>query len=238
MTQTEKFNFGQSFDPGAIQEELRNAPKHSDDDMIAARKAAHDEGHAAGLAAALEREEHRLVELLTSLAARAESLAGDFQQHIAAHASQAQELGMLVCRKLLPTLAQRHGLAEIEGLIAECLNTLPDEPRVVVRVDNTTLPQLQERIDRIAAGAAGFAGNLVLLADDNLASTDCQILWADGGADRDVAKLTAEIDEVIDRHLNGPGTPAAPQIHEEATATHENSDATQAAAEAAGAASS
>ncbi len=228
MAQTSKYNFGQSFDPGASEEELRATPKYTDDDLSAARQQGHDEGHAAGLAAALASEEHRLVELLTAVADQAAGLVAEFDQHVAAHADRTQELGLLVCRKILPTMAERYGLTEIEGLIGECLNNLQDEPRVVVRVDNMTLPMLQERIERISTAAGSFDGNVVLLADDELASTDCKVLWADGGADRDIDKLMTEIDAVIDRHLTSSNP----------SATREPSDAVPSAADPAAPASS
>ncbi len=197
-----KYEFGMSFDPGAAEQEQRVAAKYNDDELAAARAQAYDEGHAAGLDAVLQSEERQIVELLTAIAAKADELAGEFHNHVADHGAQAQNLSMLVCRKILPTLAERHGLAEIEGLITECLGKLPNEPRVVVRIDATNLPKLQQRIDRIAAGASEFFGKIVLLADDDLTSTDCRIVWADGGAERDVEKHMADIEEVINRHLN------------------------------------
>jgi len=197
-----KFEFGTSFDPGATEQEQRVAAKYNDDELAAARTQAYEEGHAAGLGAVLQSEERRIVELLSAIAGKADDLAAEFDNHVADHRTQAQNLGILVCRKILPALAERHGLAEIEGLITECLGKLPNEPRVVVRIGVTNLPKLQERIDRIAAGASEFFGKIVLLADDDLSSTDCRIVWADGGAERDVKKHLADIDEVIDRHLD------------------------------------
>ncbi|MHA1572233.1 MAG: hypothetical protein ACTSWM_10445 [Alphaproteobacteria bacterium] len=233
MAQAQKYEFGTSFDPGAAEEELRTAPKYNDDDLAAARKQAYDEGHATGLAEVLQSEERRLVELLTAITGKADELAAEFHHQIADHGDQAFKISMLVCRKVLPALAERHGLAEIEALITQCLGNLPSEPRVVVRIDATNLTKLQERIDRIAAGASGFFGQIVLLADDDLGSNDCQVQWADGGAERNVEKLMTHMEDVINRHLNSAAssTIAADSSAQSGPTIKENSDAHQAPAE-------
>ena len=239
MVQAQKYEFSTSFDPGSAEEELRTAAKYNDDELAAARDQAYGEGHAAGLAEVLQSEERRLVELLTAMTDKAEVLAADFDNKITDHRNQAHQLGMLVCRKILPALAERHGLAEIEGLITECLGNLPSEPRVVVRIGATNLPSLKDRIDRIAASASGFFGKIVLLADDDLSNTDCQVLWADGGAERNVEKLMADIDDVIDRHLNlsSPSTTPADPAAQSGPTIEKDNGANQAPTEPVGVAS-
>ena len=75
-----------------------------------------------------------------------------------------------------------------------------DEPRIVVRVNDSLLDTLRERLDGIAAGA-GFAGRLVLLADPALSPGDARIEGADGGVERTPGAVQAEISAAVDRYL-------------------------------------
>lgn len=122
---------------------------------------------------------------------------------------EALALGVSIARKLAPRLLASRPLAEIEGLVEECLNRLMGEPRIVVRIHSSLLDVLQERIDATAR-RQGFAGQIILFGEDELAPTDCRVEWADGGAIRNATQLEGEIDELIGRLL-APATtsPAA-----------------------------
>jgi flagellar assembly protein FliH len=59
---------------------------------------------------------------------------------------------------------------------------------------------LSEKIDTIAT-RRGFAGKVVLLAETSVAPGDCRIEWADGGVERDSARLWRDIDLAVARLL-------------------------------------
>ena len=103
-------------------------------------------------------------------------------------------------RRLMPALAGREAANEISTLFRDCVARLHDEPRIVVRVNDSLLDTLRERLDGIAAGA-GFAGRLVLLADPALSPGDARIEWADGGVERTPGAVQAEISAAVDRYL-------------------------------------
>ena len=58
----------------------------------------------------------------------------------------------------------------------------------MLRVNDALFDALQRRLAAIAQ-ANGYAGKIVLLADDALAPGDGRIEWADGGAERDTRRL-------------------------------------------------
>jgi len=68
-----------------------------------------------------------------------------------------------------------------------------DEQRIAVMLPPQHLETLKERIDRIAL-ERGFAGKLILIADDGLGPSDCRVEWADGGAERLYERLFAQIE--------------------------------------------
>jgi flagellar assembly protein FliH len=167
-------------------------------ELEAARGEGHAQGVAAGQAAALASLEARGADALGAIAGKLAALLKD-----AAAAEQARTQEMVaamttIARKLIPGLAERHGLAEIEALLLDCLGRLHDEPRVVVRINDALLDALKERLDALATGI-GFTGRIIVIADPAIAAGDARIEWADGGAERDSARAWADIDGLIAR---------------------------------------
>ncbi len=125
----------------------------------------------------------------------------------AAHADTARKvrddatrLALAVAGKLAPALIRRQPAAEVEAAIAACLAQLQDEPRLVVRAAPPVVEALKAHIDKTAAGQ-GYAGRIVLLAEDGLEDADCRIEWAAGGAERRLQDISARIAAAVERYL-------------------------------------
>jgi flagellar assembly protein FliH len=211
MGHFEKFLFDTSFDTeqsaktkaaAAAQAAVEEppVPTFSEDELETARRAAFAEGQAAGLAEAEASHAKRLALAVEALP----PLFAQLAQGIAAEADERRretlDAALTVVRKLFPQLARSHGLEEAHAVIAQCLERLRDEPRVVIRCADDDLDALRERVEESAA-KGGYEGKLVFLADERLAPGDLRVEWADGGAERDQASLWKEIDAVIARTL-------------------------------------
>ncbi len=220
MTGAVKFTFDQDFEEPSKGQAARlekEACKHTDADLEAATRQAFAEGHAAGAA-----EAHADVEtaIAKALAAAADALAGLSQaQQIAVEGlrHEAVELACVVARKLAPALISRWPLEEIEALVGECLATLHEEPRIVLRVNEVLLEGIKDRLDGLSQ-RVGFAGQIVLLPDDAIAPEGCRVEWADGGADWDPAQLAASIEEKVARHVQALAAAATALRDREAAA--------------------
>ncbi len=140
-------------------------------------------------------EEKRAADLLAEMSAKLDTLAAHRAEDMQSATERAVDISIAICQKMLPTLAIQNALAEIEGHIARTLADVHGEPRVVVRVSEENLVKLQSCIDSLASG---FDGEIVLLADDQLPATDCHVMWADGGSERDVQRTWAEIDKAVE----------------------------------------
>ncbi|MBX6322342.1 MAG: flagellar assembly protein FliH, partial [Rhodospirillaceae bacterium] len=68
-----------------------------------------------------------------------------------------------------------------------------------VRLHDSLLDPLRERLDAVAAGA-GFEGRIVILADPAMPVGDCRVEWADGGIERDTDRLWRDIEAALARH--------------------------------------
>lgn len=199
MSDTVKFTFDTRFEsPGAAARVAVGAASHSpmvtQEELAKAREDAFAQGLAAGLEEARGEVERTIAGALTEISEHLMRLRSADQDR----RKEAVSLALAIGRKLAPTLLRREPLAEIEALVSECLAEVPEEPRVVIRVDDVLLDELKRRIDDMVA-QSGFGGEIVLLGDDTLQGSDCRIEWADGGAKRALAHLLGEIEAVVDR---------------------------------------
>ncbi len=165
-------------------------------------EAAREEGFAAGKQAGADEIRRSLEQqMVHALDAVSQQLVALCQAQIDAVDRQARETvetATVIVRKLFPKLANSHGLAEIEALVRECLERLREEPRIVIRVADQLLDEIESRIGALAA-RCGFDGKFVFLAQEEMEPSDVRIEWADGGAERDSKHLWRTIDEVINQ---------------------------------------
>lgn len=218
MGTAQKFMFESAFDQPDGENAAAPLPTHTDEEVAHIREEAFQAGHEAALVEAKKIEERRLTEMFAMMAQRIDALCETRAADTDEISRQAIEVATTICRKVLPEMARRHALTEIEGMIGDCLAAMPDEPRMVVRVADDMVDRLQERIVAIANG---FDGKLVLLGDDELSPTDCAVVWADGGTERNLDRLWQDINSAIDRLLASQTAPTDPASTGE-TATQRN----------------
>ncbi len=182
-------------------------PTFSAGELALAREQAHEAGRMAGrrdveaslaatTAAALQRIAEQLEALQQENAAQAESRRQD-----------AVHLAVAVVERALPALAARHAMGEIEALFAECMSFLAEEARVSVRISAELLDEARACLAPIAE-ASGFEGRLSIHGDPHLPPGDCRIEWAQGGAERDFARLWREARSAVEQALGIAGPPA------------------------------
>jgi len=211
MVAISKFLFDNDFSAG--DEAARLAPRpdarrFSGVELEQAKAAAHAEGVAAGRAAAEQEIARRIADACAAVGTRVgELMAAQAAQH-EAHTREAVAAATEIARRLLPSLAKREAIGEVEALVRECLTRLHDEPRLVVRVADELLDPVRQRMDQVTA-AAGYTGRVILFADPAIKPGDARVEWADGGAERDSAAIWRDIDSAIQRFVEGGATPAA-----------------------------
>ncbi len=177
-------------------------PKFSLDDLEAAKKQAYDEGEQAGRTS-IEAEHARAVEqALGAIEARLGQLAEGQNQAQAAARAEAVSAAAAIARKLASHAMAREPLREIEALVLRCMDDMRDEPRLVVRAAEAVAKLLDERIDALVS-QSGFGGKVMLVPDDSLPATDCRVDWADGSAERNQAALERDVDQAVQRYLQG-----------------------------------
>ena len=207
MSMSDKFLFETSFEPEDMDESVMPGrkpakPKFGEEDLVKARAEGSAAGKESGRQEAMESIEQQISRALSAISER---LTGLSQAQVQASERQTRgaiEAALMIMRKMFPHLAARHGLAEIESVVCDCLERLRTEPRIVIRVADSLLDQVEQRVSQLAAHA-GFDGKIVFLSQEGLQLGDIRVEWADGGAERDSSRLWREIDQIIARII-GP----------------------------------
>jgi flagellar assembly protein FliH len=207
MALPQKFTFDISFDHlGAPSARSLAERRFTRSELEATRQSALAEGHAAGLAEAAKSAQSLTADALARIAERLGALLAG--QDAVTNDTQRRAIAAMqtIVAKLIPGLATKDPLTEVEAFATKCLHEAIDEPRVVLRVAQEIYEPLRERLDALAEGA-GYAGRIVLLADDAIAAGDARVEWADGGAERNLAGQCAEINELLERRRDPAASP-------------------------------
>lgn len=179
------------------------APMFSEAEMQGAcdmaRRQGEEAGAARGRAEAVAAFDKQVAATLGAIAQQVAAI-GQAKASEAEAASKSVDLALAIVAKLFPALAARDGIAEIEAILAQCLGSLKQEPRLVAYVNPGQLDALQARIGDLAA-ANGFEGRVVLIGDEKMAESDCRVEWADGGVERDSAQIHRAIEETLTNYL-------------------------------------
>lgn len=202
-----RFLFETSFDSGTgVEKEATQIgkqppePTFTQADLDAARQQGYRDGENAGKAATLGTIESTTAANLDAISAMLPALAA---QQAAAHALLMQDgvrLAMTVIGKILPAFAARHGTAEIEALVADCLSRLPERPKISVYIPESAGDALSRSLDNLAETAA-FDGRFIVHEDPAMGPADCRLEWGDGSAERNLDRLWADIETAADRYL-------------------------------------
>ena len=222
MSTHEKFLFDMPFEnaeDGALGPNGQSMRK----DLEKARAEGFAAGNQAGADETRQSIEQQMAQALDAISQQLGALRQAQIDAIERQASETIETAAVIVRKLFPKLANSNGLVEIEALVSECLERLREEPRIVIRVADQLLDEIESRIGALAT-RCGFDGKIVFLAQEDLEPSDVRIEWADGGAERDSKHLWRTIDEVIER-MTGIA-PKPPHDAELPTASETNDEST------------
>ncbi len=189
-------------------------PSFSQAELLQAHEDRYADGLAAGRAAAEAEATGQFAAVMAAVERHLDALLQDAEAGTRRRREEALGIGLAVARKLLPAFVERHGLAEVEATIGRCIAELIDEPRLVIRVGETWLEAVSEKLDALAT-QRGFAGKLILLGEPALGSGDCRIEWAEGGMEKDAAKIWRDVDRIAERYVAAAPaaqdeTPSAP----------------------------
>ncbi len=177
------------------------AVSYSEEQLVLAKTQSYSQGKAEGLAEAHASQEEQTLAMITKIMGMLEQLIAAEEKRELDSMIHATKLALRVTHKLLPQFAQRFSIQEIERVILEALEVRKDEARIAVMVPTMHLDALKNRMDDLAL-ERGFAGKLILIADDTMEASDCRVEWADGGAERLYERLFAQIENEFAKSMS------------------------------------
>ena len=165
-----------------------------------ARQDAYAEGLADGERSATSKAAQTLASAAGALATQSLAMATALDDATAQAQREAIDLAAMVGRKLALHLLARFPMAELDALIAECMQSLGTVPHLVVRCH----PSIADGIRDIATEhmrTSGFSGRLVVMGDPDQRVGDGKLEWVDGGLVRDIGAISKDIDKKITAYL-------------------------------------
>ncbi len=229
MAQAEKYLFETTFDADGqiLHDAATSGPKkvYTPDEVEEIRQAAYTDGLSGVEAQTAQQNAQILGQISESMV----QVISHLDQEVHRIKEEAAALAMAVADRLCATLLKKEPEAEIIALIAKCLEQLPSEPHIVVRVGEALAPTVKPAINDLAA-QKGFNGKIIVIPEPDLQSADCRIEWADGGIERNASQFIETIDAVVQRHLQAEQKIQG-DLFEDAPNWMTNADATPAPAQ-------
>jgi flagellar assembly protein FliH len=173
-------------------------PTFTEEELAAARQAGFLEGRNAGISEAQASLERRSADAIDQVSRALAQLDRAQREGIVDLMRGALEITHTMVRKVLPDYVRRHGSDEIQSLVRQVLETLIEEPRVIIRVPQDLVDTLKPRIAQ-AGKATSFEGQLVVFGEPSLGDSDCRVEWSSGGAERLVQQSLDQIAAVVGR---------------------------------------
>lgn len=167
---------------------VEERPQFSQVEMEGAVSGAQQRGFEEGLATAVQSEEAKIARSTERLIAGMSELHSAEATRNAEAQAMAIDIATGLLRKLMPELANQPSLEGVSELVRKVMMDRFEEPRLIIRVHDSILDGLNERLQRLAQ-QSGFRGQYALMADTTLAPTDCRIEWSNGGVERSVTRL-------------------------------------------------
>ena len=183
-------------------------PSFDEDQMRQARQEAFEKGLEQGREEMRGAIENTANLVLDHIAIRLEGMAAEQEKQFHAAQELAVRTSAAIMKKCWPQIVQQLGLDSVERTIRQAMEYNADEMRIVVRVHDTMLDAIVQRLDRIKEQQA-FAGKVIVLSDDSVIAGDCKVEWADGGMERLSRVMSSQMDRAIERILAGLSRPAA-----------------------------
>jgi flagellar assembly protein FliH len=201
MSAPAKFLFDLDFGGSGSQSAEQAASKAALEVAVAEAEArGYRNGYAAAQADTTAELERRKAAALERIGTAIASLSGSLGAVERRLEAEAIEVAVAVAGKLATELVAREPFAEIAALAKDCFDQLRGVPHVVVRVNDALYAEARERLEDLAR-VRGFEGRLVVLAEPDIGFGDCRIEWADGGLNRDRARIEAAIGEAVANYL-------------------------------------
>jgi flagellar assembly protein FliH len=205
MTEPAKYLFDRQFDGGERQKEVhasleKELQTQFDCQLEHERGQAFDDGRKEGRDSALQSLDANISATLDKVLGLASDSTQIINEKCASIRSDALHVAVTAADKLASSLLGKDPAKALENLFGECIELVSDAPHIAIRVNDEMAEHIQTRVNEMAL-QKGFAGEILVVPDPEIAPGDGQLDWADGGASRSYDEIRQQIDAAVNRYL-------------------------------------
>lgn len=196
---------------GFSQEELDEAVRQAADAAFArgreqgleeGRAEGRDEGYRQSMDEAMTSVEKRTEELLALIGEELKKLEPVAQKTASDAFDAAVQTALAVCKKALPTLAEKAAVDEIERLLEQNFVFLREEPQLTLRLPPDTVEEVKKKLAALVKKEA-YAGKIVVLRDENVPPGDCRVEWKNGGLEKSMQDVLNQTENLLKSYSEG-----------------------------------
>ncbi|MGD9637785.1 MAG: FliH/SctL family protein [Alphaproteobacteria bacterium] len=108
-------------------------------------------------------------------------------------------LAVAITKKIIPTIASKHGIEEVEELIRKYLPQINKE-KITIKVNPEQKHSVDMKIYDLSKDA-NFDGVINVVDDTAVLSGDCRIMWDNGEIEKSTKRILEEIDDVLKQNV-------------------------------------
>ncbi|MGH1399293.1 MAG: hypothetical protein ACRBCT_08780 [Alphaproteobacteria bacterium] len=178
-------------------------PTFSEDELAAAKAAAHAQGHAAATKEAQESRSKFVADSLHKIAQDTMTLFAAEAAREKAYEREVLALCVGIFEKLFPIYAEKHGFDELSAQVEQVLQEHSGKGAIELRIAPDMVDAMQAFMSKLSEKHGDL--HFTVSGDEGLAGDAVQLLWADGGAVRDTGTMAAQVLAKMQELLAGTG---------------------------------
>ncbi len=232
MTEPAKYLFDRQFDGSDRRKEAhasleKEMQTQFDCQLERVRGQAFDDGRKEGRDSALQSLDANISATLDKVLSLSSDSTKIINEKCASIRSDALHVAVTAADKLASSLLGKDPAKALETLFDECIELVSEAPHIAIRVNDDMAERIQARVNEIAL-QKGFAGEILVVPDPEIAPGDGQLDWADGGASRSYEEIRQQIEAAVNRYLevqaNDPAASQAQAQRDELNAVDAQTD--------------
>lgn len=192
-------NFDDKKEPEEIVEYIPPPPTFSEAELAAAKQIAFDQGNRQGHAEAQESFEKQTADMLGIIRDHLRILFDEEDRRANQFEKEAVQLAYTIFAKAFPAMNEKQGLDEVRRAIENVLETVHEQPEIIIEVPPAYVDAIQSHIDGLLRRDGG--PRCVIRANDGLSAGSCRLAWVNGTASRNGMQLAEQIHHKIEQVL-------------------------------------
>ncbi len=201
----------QKVEPVFTQEEMDTAKRQAQE---AGRLQGLEEGREAAWQEAMVSIEKQNSDLLSVIENSLSNLLDQTRKDSQTAFTTAVEFAMAVCKKVVPTLAEKNAIEEIQGLLEKNFHFLKEEPKISLRLNSFSADKIKPVLADLVKKES-YMGKITVIRDNTLPVGDCLVEWKNGGLQRNAQDVLNQTEELVKLYVQAaPRTEPAEQTVE------------------------